>query len=52
MGNLKRTACYLRVSTSRQAEEGDSIPAQRDALRKYINDHRLRMKGKGNENTT
>lgn len=36
---MKRTAIYMRVSTSRQAEEGDSIPAQRAALRKYIDDH-------------
>jgi len=33
---MKRTAIYLRVSTDRQAQEGDSIPAQRDALLKYI----------------
>lgn len=36
---MKRTAIYLRVSTDRQAQEGDSIPAQRDALRKYIDNH-------------
>lgn len=36
---MRRTVIYLRVSTSRQAEEGDSIPTQRDALRKYIDDH-------------
>ena len=35
---MKRAAIYLRVSSDRQAREGDSIPAQRDALRKYIND--------------
>jgi len=29
----------MRVSTDKQAQEGDSIPAQRDALRKYIDDH-------------
>lgn len=33
---MKRTAIYLRVSSDRQAKEGDSIPAQRDALLKYI----------------
>ena len=33
---MKRTAIYMRVSSDRQAQEGDSIPAQRDALRKYI----------------
>ena len=37
--DLKRTAIYLRVSTDRQAQEGDSIAAQRDALRRYIDDH-------------
>lgn len=35
---MKRTAIYMRVSSDRQAREGDSIPAQRDALRKYINE--------------
>lgn len=35
---MKRTAAYLRVSSDRQAREGDSIPAQRDAIRTYIND--------------
>lgn len=29
----------MRVSTDRQAQEGDSIPAQRQALMKYINEH-------------
>ena len=33
---IKRAAIYLRVSTDRQAKEGDSIPAQRDALRRYV----------------
>lgn len=33
---MTRTAIYMRVSTDRQAQEGDSIPAQRDALHKYI----------------
>lgn len=33
---MKRAAIYLRVSSDRQAQEGDSIPAQRDALTKYI----------------
>lgn len=36
---MKHTAIYMRVSTDRQAQEGDSIPAQRDALRKYIDNH-------------
>lgn len=35
---MKRTAAYLRVSSDRQAREGDSVPAQRDAIRTYIND--------------
>lgn len=34
-----RAALYARVSTMLQAREGDSIPAQRDAIRKYIDDH-------------
>ena len=34
-----RTAIYMRVSSDKQAQEGDSIPAQRTALRKYIDDH-------------
>lgn len=33
---MKKTAIYCRVSTSRQEKEGDSIPAQLDALREYI----------------
>ena len=33
---MKRTATYLRVSSDKQATEGDSLAAQRDALRKYI----------------
>jgi DNA invertase Pin-like site-specific DNA recombinase len=36
---MKRIAIYMRVSTDKQAQEGDSIPAQRDALLKYINTH-------------
>lgn len=36
---MLRTAIYMRVSTDRQAREGDSISAQRDALRKYIDNH-------------
>jgi len=30
-----KAALYLRVSSERQSKEGDSIPAQREALRKY-----------------
>ena len=33
---MKRAAIYMRVSTEKQAQEGDSIPAQREALHKYI----------------
>lgn len=33
---MKRTAIYVRVSSDKQAQEGDSIPAQLDALHKYI----------------
>ena len=35
-----RAAIYVRVSTDAQAKEGDSIPAQLDALRKYVSDNR------------
>lgn len=34
-----RAAIYARVSTDAQAKEGDSIPAQLDALRKYVREH-------------
>ena len=34
-----RVAIYARVSTDQQAQEGDSIPAQIDALTRYVNDH-------------
>lgn len=36
---MKRAAIYIRVSSDKQAREGDSVPAQRDALHKYIKDH-------------
>lgn len=36
---MKRVAIYMRVSTDKQAREGDSISAQRDALTKYIKEH-------------
>ena len=36
---MKKTAIYIRVSTEEQAREGDSIPAQRTALQKYIREH-------------
>lgn len=35
---MKRTAIYLRVSSDRQVQEGDSIAAQRQALTKYVDD--------------
>ena len=33
---MKKAAIYMRVSTEKQAQEGDSIPAQREALHNYI----------------
>ena len=33
---MKRVGIYMRVSSDKQAQEGDSIPAQRDAIRRYI----------------
>lgn len=35
---MKRTAIYIRVSSDKQAQEGDSIAAQRQALTRYIDD--------------
>ena len=35
---MKRVALYMRVSSDAQVKEGDSIPAQRDALTKYAKD--------------
>lgn len=35
---MKRTAIYIRVSSDKQVQEGDSIAAQRQALTKYIDD--------------
>ena len=34
---MVRVAIYVRVSSDQQVKEGDSIPAQLDALRKYVN---------------
>lgn len=42
---MKRAAIYMRVSTARQAEEGDSIPAQREALMKYAQEHHYILVG-------
>jgi len=36
---MRRTAIYIRVSTAAQAKEGDSIPAQREALKGYVSSH-------------
>lgn len=38
MDKTIRAALYMRVSTDQQAKEGDSIPAQREALRKYADE--------------
>ena len=40
---MKKAALYARVSSDRQAQEGDSIPAQLDALRKWAkkNHHQI-----------
>lgn len=35
----------MRVSTSKQAQEGDSIPAQREALLRYIDEHKMTLVG-------
>ena len=40
-----KAALYLRVSSDIQAKEGDSIPAQRDALRKYAKEHGMIIAG-------
>ena len=42
---MKRAAIYIRVSTDKQVQEGDSIAAQRDALMKYISDHNYILVG-------
>lgn len=34
------TACYIRVSSDKQAKEGESVPAQREALDLYIKEHK------------
>lgn len=41
----KRVALYARVSSDRQAREGDSIPAQIDALNKYAKEHNYQIIG-------
>lgn len=42
---IKRAALYVRVSSTIQAQEGDSIPAQLDALRRYASDHGMIVVG-------
>lgn len=37
--SIKKTAIYIRVSSDKQAHDGDSIGAQRDALMNYVNSH-------------
>lgn len=37
--SLTRVALYIRVSTDRQAKEGDSLEAQEESLRKYAKEH-------------
>ena len=45
IGGYMRTAIYMRVSTSKQAQEGDSIPAQREALLRYVDEHKMTLVG-------
>lgn len=42
---MTRCALYCRVSSDRQAREGDSIPAQIDALNKYAKEHKFQIIG-------
>lgn len=42
---MKRVALYMRVSTEEQARHGDSIEAQRQALRQYAETHNLTVIG-------
>lgn len=42
---MTRCALYARVSSDRQAREGDSIPAQVDALNKYAKEHKFQIIG-------
>ena len=42
---MKKAALYMRVSSDKQAHEGDSIAAQRDALRKYARSHGMVIAG-------
>lgn len=42
---MKRVALYARVSSDKQAKEGDSIHAQLEALRKYSKEHNYTIAG-------
>ena len=42
---MKRVALYMRVSSDQQAREGDSIPAQREALTAYAKQHNYFVAG-------
>ena len=42
---MTKCALYARVSSTVQAREGDSIPAQLDALHKYAKDHNYQIIG-------
>lgn len=37
---MKRIAIYVRVSTDKQAKEGDSVSAQLSALKEYVRNHK------------
>ena len=37
---MKKTAIYVRVSTDKQAKEGDSVSAQLSALKEYVRNHK------------
>ena len=39
VNEIKRVALYIRVSTDKQAKEGDSLEAQEEALVKYCKEH-------------
>ena len=40
---LKHAVIYCRVSTSKQEEEGYSLPTQKEACQKYANEHGIRV---------
>lgn len=42
---MKRAVLYVRVSSEKQAREGDSIPAQLSALREYAKTHNYMIAG-------